>query len=127
MQHSITLIPLRLVTETQGQRNWRTTYVRRKSQRRTTYAWLTHLLGCAPPLPLTVTLTRVAPRPLDSDNVVSSFKAVQDGVADWIDGTPLLRKGVGGGQDRQEGLMWRYQQRKGKPREYAVEIVVDIS
>ncbi len=35
-------------------------------------------------LPVTVVLTRVAPRRLDGDNLQSGFKAVRDGVADWL-------------------------------------------
>jgi hypothetical protein len=64
-------------------------------------------------LPATVVLTRVAPRKLDGDNLQSGFKAVRDGVADWL------------GVDDGNGLVdWQYAQRSGKPSEYAVEIEV---
>jgi hypothetical protein len=64
-------------------------------------------------LPATVVLTRVAPRRLDGDNLQSGFKAVRDGVADWL------------GVDDGNGLVdWQYVQRSGKPGEYAVEIEV---
>lgn len=116
------VIALRLVTETGQSTHWHSTYKRRRLHRRTAYDYLAWQLGKAPLLPLTVTLTRIAPRELDQGNLESSFKGVQDGVADWIDGKPFIRKGVGGGQDRQPGLTWRYAQRKGKPREYKVEI-----
>ena len=66
-----------------------------------------------PGLPLEVELVRVAPRSLDSDNLTSSLKAVRDGVADWL--------GVDDGDER---VRWTYGQRKGKPREYLVEIGV---
>lgn len=118
-------ISLRLISETIEASHWRKTYQRRKHQRTTTYQYLAWTLGHAPPLPLTVTLTRVAPRALDSGNLESSFKAVQDGVADWIDSKPFIRKGVGGGQDRQAGLVWQYRQRRGAPRVYAVEILIE--
>ena len=64
-------------------------------------------------LPATVVLTRVAPRRLDGDNLQSGFKAVRDGVADWL------------GVDDGNGLIdWQYAQRSGKAGEYAVEIEV---
>jgi len=64
-------------------------------------------------LPVTVVLTRVAPRKLDGDNLQSGFKAVRDGVADWL------------GVDDGNGLIdWQYVQRSGKAGEYAVEIEV---
>ena len=64
-------------------------------------------------LPVTVVLTRVAPRRLDGDNLQSGFKAVRDGVADWL------------GVDDGNGLIdWQYAQRSGRPSEYAVEIEV---
>ena len=64
-------------------------------------------------LPVTVVLTRVAPRRLDGDNLQSGFKAVRDGVADWL------------GLDDGNGLIdWQYAQRSGKAGEYAVEVEV---
>lgn len=60
---------------------------------------------------LVVTIARVAPRKLDSDNLASSAKAVRDGVADWL-----------GLDDGDERLDWQYEQRRGEPGEYAVEI-----
>lgn len=52
--------------------------------------------------PLTVVLTRVAPRSLDTDNLVASLKAVRDGVADYL-----------GVDDGSAQLDWQYVQRKG--------------
>ena len=70
--------------------------------------------NAAPPqTPMTILLTRVAPRKLDSDNLSSGFKAVRDGIADWLqidDGHP--------------GIDWQYKQRTGKPKEYFVEVEV---
>jgi hypothetical protein len=46
-----------------------------------------------PPLPLTVRLTRIAPRELDDDNLRASTKAVRDSVAKWLgvdDRSPLV-------------------------------------
>ena len=53
----------------------------------------------------TITLTRIAPRALDSDNLASAFKACRDGIADAL--------GVDDGSPR---LEWRYAQEKGAAR-----------
>lgn len=91
-----------------------------KDQRSETFYGLLSVWGrLAPPLPLTITLTRIAPRLLDTDNLASSLKHVQDGVADWHLGE------YGQGQDRQEGLLWVYDQQRGVPHEYAVLITID--
>jgi hypothetical protein len=60
-----------------------------------------------------ITLTRIAPRVLDTDNLASGLKAVRDGVADAL--------GVNDGSSR---LTWRYAQERGKPREYAVRVEI---
>jgi len=52
--------------------------------------------------PLVLLLTRVAPRPLDDDNLASAFKAFRDGVADVL-----------GVDDRDPRVTWLYAQRKG--------------
>jgi hypothetical protein len=60
---------------------------------------------------LTITLTRIGKRTLDTDNLARSFKAVRDGIAD-----AFYR------DDGDTGLTWLYAQRHG---EYAVEIKVE--
>jgi hypothetical protein len=64
-------------------------------------------------LPVTVVLTRIAPRQLDGDNLQSGFKAVRDGVADWL-----------GVDDGSSLVDWQYCQRSGGPKVYKVEIEV---
>lgn len=64
-------------------------------------------------LPVTVVLTRIAPKRLDGDNLQSGFKAVRDGVADWL-----------GVDDGNRLIDWQYAQRSGRPGEYAVEVEV---
>jgi hypothetical protein len=65
------------------------------------------------PLPLVVTLTRVAPsNGLDGDNLQGSLKACRDGVADWL-----------GVDDRDPRVTWLYEQRRGK--EWSVEVHVE--
>lgn len=61
-----------------------------------------------------ITLTRIAPRKLDDDNLARALKAVRDGVADAL-----------GLDDGDERLTWRYAQRKGEPKQYAVEVRIE--
>lgn len=61
-----------------------------------------------------ITLTRVAPRRLDDDNLARSFKAIRDGVADAI--------GVDDGAER---FTWCYAQENGRPKQYAVKIQIE--
>lgn len=62
-------------------------------------------------LPATVTLTRIAPRTLDDDNLRGALKSVRDGVADAL-----------GLDDRDGRVRWGYAQRKGQARELGIEI-----
>jgi len=63
---------------------------------------------------LLVTLTRVAPKPLDSDGNASGMKHIRDGIADAFG----LR------DDSDPRITWAYAQRKGGVRVYAVEIEI---
>ena len=64
-------------------------------------------------LPLTVTLTRIATRNLDDDNLQSGCKAARDGVADWL-----------GLDDADKRITWLYAQAKGKAKEYGLMVEI---
>lgn len=66
-------------------------------------------------LGVVITLVRVAPRPFDGDNLQASLKPVRDGVADAFN----LR-------DDAINLTWAYAQRRGKVREYGVQVVLEV-
>lgn len=69
------------------------------------------LRGNLPP-PSIVTMRRVASRAMDDDNLAGAFKAVRDEIAEFF-----------GVDDGPRGpISWRYEQRKGAPRQYAVII-----
>lgn len=70
-------------------------------------------------VPCTVRLTRVAPRPLDGDNLQFALKNVRDTLADLL--IPGLAKGQADGDPR---IKWEYSQEKGKPKEYSLKIQV---
>lgn len=68
-----------------------------------------------PALPVIVTLTRVAPRALDDDNLAFAFKAIRDGAADAL-----------GVRDNDPRVSWRYAQaRPEKGAHPAIEIRVE--
>lgn len=64
-----------------------------------------------PGLPAVVTLTRLAPRQLDSDNAVAGFKAVRDAIAEFF-----------GVNDNDPRVTWRYAQEKAKGYACRIEI-----
>ena len=110
-------IPLRTRSASNLRVHWSTRAERVKAERSATrYAWLSVFAtaGRHPPLPCVVTLVRVAPRPLDTDNLAASCKGVRDQVAAELGVDDSARSPV----------RWDYGQRKGKPREYAVEVTV---
>lgn len=70
--------------------------------------------------PLVITIRRIGPRMLDTDNAARAAKSVRDGIADAV-----------GIDDGDPGLTWRYEQRRatagaaGADR-YGVEIEITI-
>lgn len=84
--------------------HWAARHRRVKAQRATTLLML-RLNGKFPTEfdgNIVVTLTRTGGRRLDDDNLKSAFKAVRDGVSDWL--------GIDDGSNRIE---WRYEQKIG--------------
>lgn len=69
----------------------------------------------APPFPLVVTVTRVAPGVLDTDNLASAAKTLRDMVAWWL--------GVDDGKAERDGrVLWQVAQRKAGKGAYHTEI-----
>lgn len=107
-------IPIRLRSVANLREHWTAKAKRTKQERlRITEAlWAQAGKRRGPPMGrITITLTRIAPRFLDDDNLRSAFKATRDGIAAWL----LV-------QDNHPLLIWEYAQRNGRPKEYAVEI-----
>jgi len=113
-------IPLRIESESNLREHWS-----KKNKRHKNYflaltgAWMQQLKE-TPLLPVTVTLTRVAPRQLDGDNLQAALKKIRDIIADLL--VPGLKPGRADGDER---IVWKYGQKKGNPKEYA--LIVDIS
>jgi hypothetical protein len=82
-----------------------------KEQRWMVCAGLRGQFGKPPSPPLTITITRIGPRELDTDNLAGSAKHCRDGVADWL-----------GVNDRSKELQWLYAQEKTGKGQYGVKI-----
>lgn len=107
---------LRIVSEANQRGHWAKKAARAKLHRTCAAAALygTCIRGAPVKPPVIITLTRIAPRQLDSDNLAGGFKAARDGIADWLH--------IDDGDER---LTWRYEQRKGRPGEYDAECVIE--
>ena len=104
-------LPLRLRSLTNQREHW-AARARRTKRERSAARIVARSRGAAGlALPLVVTIVRIAPRRLDDDNLRGACKAVRDGLADALDV-----------DDADSRVTWRYEQRKGRPREYAVEV-----
>mgnify|MGYP001599865876 CR=1 FL=1 len=106
--------PCRLVSEANTREHW-TRRARRARQQRVDAK--IRMLSTGAHVPdghvVVVNLTRIAPRPLDGDNLQRAFKAVRDGVADWL--------------ERDDGaatITWHYAQERGGTRAHEVRITV---
>jgi len=107
------VVPMRLPSVANLREHWAVKMRRARAQR---FAGRVAGTGArlVVPSPWAVTLTRISPRPLDSDNLEMALKAVRDGVADALE---LV-------SDRSPDATWKCEQRRGGPGESAVEISV---
>jgi hypothetical protein len=107
-------VPIRIESEMNKREHW--------SVRRRRFAEHKACVAYAWPKPrrrdygeaLRVTLTRIGPRRLDSDNLASGFKGVRDEIARIV--------GIDDGDER---VTWVYRQERGGPREYAAHIRIE--
>ena len=105
-----------------GREHWAARARRVKDERRATaWAWRQATVRewkngrlLAPGHPYIITLVRVAPRPLDGDNLLASLKSVRDQIAGELD--------IDDGTDE---ATWWYGQERGGPREYAVMVSIE--
>jgi hypothetical protein len=105
------LIPHRLPSAANERLHWRVKAKRTRAQRELVAVYIGG--KPRPTLPVVVTLTRIAPRALDGDNLQGAFKAMRDEVAKWL-GVP----------DNHPSIRWEYAQRRGGVGEYAVSISI---
>ena len=103
-----TYLPLRIESVANLREHWAKTAKRTKLHRQAALGVM-----LVEPLPVIVELMRIAPRPLDDDNLRSAFKALRDGIAD--------RYGV---KDNDPRIEWRYSQHKGPPKSYGATVTI---
>jgi hypothetical protein len=110
-------VPVRTVSESNARGHWAGKARRAKEQRGLVAIMLRAKVRASAKFlgPLVVTLTRIAPRVLDDDNLRGALKACRDGVADWL-----------GVDDRDPRVEWRYGQRRGAAKAYAVEVAIEV-
>jgi hypothetical protein len=106
-------LPLRLSTLGNAKGHWRQKAALAKAHRKTAADVLRSSRATPPAAPLLVTITRIAPAALDSDNLVGSAKHVRDGIADWL-----------GIDDRSPLVTWVVEQERGAPRTYGARIFI---
>ena len=105
-------IPIRLQSlANMSHQHWRKlAKLSQKQKEATAYCMVGKVI---PPLPLTVTITRIGPRKLDDDNLASACKYVRDQIAEVVgtdDGSPLYT--------------WIYKQQIGDRGQYGVEVEI---
>ena len=109
-------IPLRLHSESRFADHW----TKRNKRKKAHYniVRLYYKLNVKAPVfpPVQITLTRIAPRSLDYDNLVSAFKFIRDAVADLV--MPGLKMGRA-----DEKMEFIYKQEK-KSKVYSVKIEI---
>lgn len=109
----VVLVPIHTVSEANQRSHWRTKAGRVKRQREAVELLL-RTNATKPAFDRArVLLTRIAPKPLDTDNLQSAMKATRDQVAAWL--------GVDDGSD---AVKWECAQERGATKTYAVRIEV---
>lgn len=111
------MLPVHTVSEANLREHWRAKHARSRKQKSDTFMVLRSKLGLVPPKPpLRVTMERIAPRNLDTDNLARAGKSTRDAIALWLgidDGSPLVT--------------WEYAQSKpvpGGPR-FGVRVTIE--
>jgi hypothetical protein len=108
----IVTAPIRIESTPNLREHWAARAKRSREQR--TAIWYALKAAKVPySFPCRITITRIAPRALDTDNLAAGCKAVRDGIADWLE---LL--------DNHPSLTWAYAQETGKPKEYALKVEI---
>jgi hypothetical protein len=111
------VVPIRTMSESNRSRHehWSTTKKRVDAQHEAVRISLrARSTRCPFPVPMTVTLTRMSPGRLDTGNLGSAMKHVQDAVARWI-----------GIDDRHDHLVeYTYRQEKTKRGAWGVRIEI---
>ncbi len=112
------LVPIKTISEANSTEHWSKKNKRHQTQKKWIFAAF-RTYSAIIPKKCHIVLTRIAPRKLDSDNLVSSFKYVRDAIADHIN--PGYAPGFA---DSGDNMTWEYKQEKGEPRIHAIRIQI---
>jgi hypothetical protein len=96
------LVPVEIRSEANLRQHWRKRYERSKAQKEAVAWFLKGKDKPVNPVSITVTITRIGGRRLDTDNLAGGAKAIRDAVAHWV--------GIDDGDSRYRFV---YEQRKG--------------
>ena len=107
-------LPLHLKSRTNSRGHWARGYQRTKSERALIAAAWLKLGRPQIELPALVTFIRIAPRPLDDDNLRDACKALRDEVA----------KQLGSDDATTSPIRWQYEQLRGGAGEYSVRVEI---
>jgi hypothetical protein len=110
-------IPIKIVSLSNQREHWAARHARNKRYKKAMNLYLQEDLSKINPK--LIVLTRVAPRSLDKDNLVASQKFVIDYICDRIH--PGKKWGHA---DKELGEIFEFKQRKGAPKEYALEVEI---
>jgi len=125
------ILSIKTVSEANSREHWAAKRKRHQTQKNhVDWAFVSSKIGL--PGKIHVQLTRISPRQLDYDNLVSSFKNIRDYVAACVVPTAVIfsvtikgkRYKNAGHCDKGDSITWGYGQEKGKPLEYAVKIEI---
>lgn len=108
----IITIPIRIESTSNLREHWTARSKRAGKHKHDTYMAL-RAAKAPHTLPCIVTITRVAPRALDGDNLQAGAKNCRDGVALWLQA-----------DDADPRIEWQYAQRKGGAKEYSATIEI---
>ncbi len=110
-------VPVRLVSVANLREHWSKRAKRAKQHRvAARYCAINAKVGRWVSMPCVITITRIAPRRLDTDNNITGAKNVRDGIADALcidDADPRVE--------------WKYTQAKGKPKEYSCMVEIEAA
>jgi hypothetical protein len=125
------ILPLRTVSEANSSEHWSKKARRHRMQHYFVRLSYNKNVPCMH-LPCKATLTRLAPRQLDTDNLLTSMKYIRDELSECILGIEkkIYRtakgkfKSICGHNDSDPRISWHYDQRKSKT--YGIEITLEF-
>lgn len=113
------VLPIDTVSESNTFQHWSKKYKRHQLQKlQIKAAFKNYSLAFS--VPCVIKLTRLSPRELDYDNLVSSFKWIRDGVSEQITGLPGA-----GRSDNHPGLRFEYGQEKSREKGVKIKFYAD--